>query len=78
MANLSAQIEEMEEDLYSAQARVQELEEDAQKREDTISDLEFEVGELEDYVEWIDATYPEARTAYEAKQRLDEAHKGEM
>lgn len=73
MANLSAQIEEMEEDLYEAQGRVRDLEEDAQKREDTISDLEDEVSELEDYVEWIDATYPEARTAYDAKRRLDEA-----
>jgi predicted nuclease with TOPRIM domain len=73
MASLSSQIEELEEELYEAHGRVRDLEEDASKREDEISDLEDQVCELEDYVEWIDATYPDARTAYEAKRRLDEA-----
>ena len=73
MASLSAQIEEMEENLYEAQGRVRDLEEDAQRREDEISELEDQVAEHEAYIEWIDNTYPEARTAYDAKCRLDEA-----
>ncbi len=78
MARLADQIEEMEENLYAAEARIHELEEDATRRNEEISDLEDQVAEYEDYIEWIDETYPEARTAYEAKQRLDQANKGEM
>ena len=73
MARLADQIEEMEENLYSAEARIHELEEDATRRNEEISDLEDQVAEHEEYIEWIDETYPEARTAYEAKQRLDQA-----
>lgn len=73
MARLADQIEELEENLACAESRVNELEDDARRREDEISDLEDQVCELEDYIEWIDNTYPEARTAYDAKCRLDEA-----
>lgn len=75
MASLSAQIEEMEEELYEAQGRARDYEEENSRLKDEVSDLEDQVCELEDYVEWIDATYPEARTAYDAKCRLDEASK---
>lgn len=73
MANLSDQIAEIEEDLAYHQSRCNELEDDARRREDEISDLEDRVAEHEEYIEWFEETYPEARTAYDAKQRLDEA-----
>ena len=73
MANLSNQIAEIEEDLAYHQARCNELEDDAKRMLDEISDLEDTVEERDAYIEWIEETYPEARTAYEAKQRLDSA-----
>lgn len=73
MARLADQIEEIEENLACAEMRVNELEEDAKRMLDEISDLEDVVAEHEEYIEWIEATYPEARTAYDAKQRLDQA-----
>ena len=73
MARLADQIEEIEENLACAESRVRDLEEDAQRREDEISELEDQVAEHEAYIEWIDNTYPEARTAYDAKCRLDQA-----
>jgi archaellum component FlaC len=74
MANLSDQIAEIEEDLAYHQSRCNELEDDAKRMLDEISDLEDVITEHEEYIEWIDETYPEARTSYEAKQRLDGAH----
>jgi archaellum component FlaC len=73
MARLADQIEEIEENLSCAEMRVNELEDDAKRMLDEISDLEDVVAEHEEYIEWIDETYPEARTAYDAKQRLDQA-----
>jgi chromosome segregation ATPase len=73
MASLSAQIEEMEEELYGAQAQVRDYEEENSRLKDEVSDLEDQVAEHEAYIDWIDETYPEARIAYDAKQRLDEA-----
>ena len=75
MASISDQIAEMEEDLAYHQSRCNELEDDCRRRDDEISELEDQVAEHEAYIEWIDDTYPEARTAYDAKCRLDEASK---
>jgi archaellum component FlaC len=73
MARLADQIEELEENLSCAEMRVNELEDDAKRMLDEISDLEDVITEHEEYIEWIDNTYPDARTAYDAKQRLDQA-----
>jgi archaellum component FlaC len=73
MANLSDQIAEIEEDLAYHQSRCNELEDDTKRMLDEISDLEDVITEHEEYIEWIDNTYPDARTAYDAKQRLDQA-----
>jgi len=73
MARLADQIEELEENLSCAEMRVNELEDDAKRMLDEISDLEDVVAEHEEYIDWIDETYPEARIAYDAKQRLDQA-----
>lgn len=73
MSRLADQIDELEENLACAESRVTELEDDARRREDEISDLEDQVVEYEAYIEWFEETYPDARTAYEAKRRLDEA-----
>ena len=73
MANLSDQIAEIEEDLAYHQSRCNELEDDCRRRDEEISELELTIEEHEAYIEWFEKTYPEARTAYDAKQRLDEA-----
>lgn len=73
MATLSAQIEEMEEALDSAQSEIYDLRRKVSGLEEDVDELEAEAYEFRDYIAWIDATYPEARTAYEAKQRLDSA-----
>ena len=73
MASLSGQIEELEEDLYTAQAQVRDYEEENSRLKDEVSDLEDQLAEHEAYIEWIEETYTDARTAYDAKQRLDQA-----
>lgn len=73
MARLADQIEEIEENLACAESRVNELEDDATRMKDEISELEDQIAEHEEYIEWFEETYPEARTAYDAKCRLDEA-----
>lgn len=77
MGSLADEIAELEDDLAYHQARCNELEDDARRMLDEISDLEDTVEERDAYIEWIDETYPEARTAYEAKLRLDNANTGE-
>ena len=73
MASLSARVEEIEEELYEAQGRARDYEEENSRLKDEVSDLEDQVAEHEEYIEWFEETYPEARTAYDAKQRLDQA-----
>ena len=71
--SLSEQIEELEEDCAAAQSRASELAEECRRMLDDISDLEATIEEHEAYIDWIDELYPEARIAYAAKQRLDQA-----
>jgi chromosome segregation ATPase len=73
MANLSAQIQELEEECYYNQQRATELEEENTRLKDEVSDLEEQVGDLEAQLEWIHSVHPELEEAYDAKQRLDQA-----
>lgn len=73
MGTLSSQIEELEESLYEAQAQVRDYEDENARLKDEVSDLEDQITEHEEYIEWFDETYPETRTAYDAKQRLNQA-----
>lgn len=73
MASLSAQIEEMEEELYGARAQVRDYEEENTRLKDEVSDLEDQVAELEARIEWIHEVHPSLEEAYDVKQRLDEA-----
>lgn len=77
MASISDQIAEIEEDLAYHQARCNELEDDCRRRDEEIEELENDLVERDAYIDWFDETYPEARTAYEAKQTLDNATNGE-
>lgn len=73
MANLSAQIAEIEGDLAYHQALRNELQEENDRLKDEVSDLEDQVAELEERIEWIHSVHPELEDAYDAKQRLDQA-----
>ena len=73
MASLSAQIEEMEEELYEAQGRARDYEEENSRLKDEVSDLEDQVAELEARIEWIHEVHPSLEEAYDVKQRLDQA-----
>ena len=73
MAKLADQVEELEDNLASAEHECDELRDRVRVLEDDASDRESELDDLQEYVSWIDETYPEARTAYDAKRRLDEA-----
>jgi len=74
MAILSSQIQEMEDELAMYRSQCGDLDEENGRLKDEVSELEDLVAEHEEYIDWIDDTYPEARIAYDAKQRLDKAH----
>lgn len=73
MARLSAQIEEMEDDLAMYQSRCNDLEEENTKLKDEVSELEDQLAELEARIEWVHEVHPSMEEAYDVKQRLDEA-----
>ena len=73
MARLTAQVEEMEEELAMYQAQCGELNEENARLRDEVCDLEDQLADYEEYIKWIEETYTDARTAYDAKQRLDQA-----
>lgn len=73
MARLTAQVEEMEEELEYTRNKARAYAEQVGDLQDEVEGLESDIADLESYIEWFEETYPEARTAYEAKQRLDEA-----
>lgn len=71
--SLSAQIEELEDDLYTTKAQCRDYEDTIRKLEETVDDLETENWDLADFVDFVDKTNPELRTAYDAAQKLEGA-----
>jgi predicted nucleic acid-binding Zn-ribbon protein len=71
MSSLSDQIEELEEELYDYQNRASQLSNDLNEAENRIADLEYDCEEMGKFIEYIDATHPELRTAYEAAMILE-------
>jgi predicted nucleic acid-binding Zn-ribbon protein len=71
MSSLSDQIEELEEELYGYQNRASQLSNDLNEAEHRISDLEYDCEEMGKFIEYVDATNPELRTAYEAAKILN-------
>jgi predicted nucleic acid-binding Zn-ribbon protein len=70
MSSLSDQIEELEEELYDYQNRASQLSNDLNEAEHRISDLEYDCEEMGKFIEYVDATHPELRVAYEAAMIL--------
>jgi len=68
--SLSEQIAELEEELYDYQNRASQLSNDLNEAENRIEDLEYDCEEMGKFVEYVDATHPELRVAYEAAMIL--------
>ena len=64
------QIEELEDELRHYQRKASELSKELNSAEERIEDLEYDCEELGKFIEYVDATHPELRTAYEAAQIL--------
>jgi predicted nucleic acid-binding Zn-ribbon protein len=71
MSSLSDQIEELEEELYEYQNRASRFSNELAEAENRIADLEYDCEEMGKFIEYIDATHPELRTAYEAAKILN-------
>jgi predicted nucleic acid-binding Zn-ribbon protein len=70
MSSLSDQIEELEEELHHYQRKASELSRAAAAADNRIADLEYDCEEMGKFIEYVDATNPELRVAYEAAKIL--------
>ena len=68
--SLAAQIEELEEELHHYQRKASELRDAVDAADNRIADLEYDYEEMCKFIEYIDATNPELRVAYEAAMIL--------
>ena len=68
--SLADQIAELEKGLYDYQNRASQLSNDLNEAEHRIADLEYDCEEMGKFIEYVDATHPELRTAYEAAMIL--------
>ena len=64
------QIEELEDELRHYQRKASELSKELNSAEERIEDLEYDCDEMYKFIEYVDATHPELRTAYEAAKIL--------
>lgn len=68
---LSRQIADMEDELAGTQSALREAEDALGTARDRIDDLEYDCEEMGKFIEYIDKTHPELRTAYEASLVLE-------
>jgi prefoldin subunit 5 len=68
--SLAAQIEELEEALQHYQSKAGDLDKALDTADSRIEDLEYDCEEMGKFIEYVDATNPELRTAYEAAKIL--------
>ena len=64
------QIEELEDELRHYQRKASELSKELNSAEERIEDLEYDCDEMYRFIEYVDKTSPELRTAYEAAMIL--------
>jgi predicted nucleic acid-binding Zn-ribbon protein len=69
--SLSDQIEELEEELAHYQRKAGDLGKELSTAEDRIEDLEYDCDEMGKFIEFVDKTSPELRTAYQAAKALE-------
>jgi predicted nucleic acid-binding Zn-ribbon protein len=68
--SLAEQIRELENELEHYQIEASQLSNELANTDGRIADLEHEVFEQGKFIEYVDATHPELRTAYEAAKIL--------
>ena len=68
--SLAEQIRELEDELEHFQSENGKLNEALDAAENRIGELEYDCEEMGKFIEYVDATYPELRTAYEAAKIL--------
>jgi chromosome segregation ATPase len=69
--SLADQINELEEELQHYQIKTRQLGDDLNAAEDRIANLEYDCEEMYKFIEYVDKTNPELRTAYEAAKILN-------
>jgi predicted nuclease with TOPRIM domain len=68
--SLSAQISELEDELERYQSENSRLNTHLDAADNRIEDLEYDCNEMGKFIEYVDATNPELRVAYEASKIL--------
>jgi predicted RNase H-like nuclease (RuvC/YqgF family) len=71
--SIADQIRELEDELEHYREENSRLRNDLSQSEDRIEDLEYDCEEMGKFIEYIDETHPELRTAYEASKILEGA-----
>jgi transposase len=69
--SLSDQITELEEELQHYREKAIQLSNDLNEADHRTADLEYDCEEMGKFIEYIDKTNPELRTAYEAAKILN-------
>lgn len=68
--SLADQIKELEDELEHYQNRTAQFSNDLNDADHRIADLEYDCEEMGKFIEYVDATNPELRVAYEASKIL--------
>lgn len=71
--SLADNIRELEEELQHYQEENSKLNDALNSADDRIEDLEHDCEDMGKFIEYIDKTHPELRTAYEASKILEGA-----
>lgn len=73
MSSIADQIRELEDELEHYQSENSKLNDALDSADNRIEDLEHDCEEMGKFIEYIDKTNPELRTAYEATKKLEGA-----
>jgi len=69
--SLADQIKELEDELEHYQDEASRFGNALSSAEDRIEDLEYDCEQMGKFIEYVDKTHPELRTAYEASKVLE-------